>query len=165
MTEVPAPRGIAPYSAALSLKVETGELDHPAHGRFVIFYDPEGHSSWGGKFRIVMMMQTRTDLTMAADPLIKQVAWQWFHEALDQAGAGAKKTTGTVTVETSESFGSIRRGEEISYLEIRASWTPQTLDLSAHLEAWARLALICSGQESGLAEVPVISLVPHTAKA
>ena len=157
LTEVPAPRGIAPYSAALSLASEEmiGST-HLAHGRFVIFYDPQGQENWGGKFRIVMMMQARTEVSMAQDPVMKQVAWDWLHDALDQAGAGVQRMTGTVTVETSESFGSLRNHtSELAYVEVRASWTPSTNDLAPHLEAWERMASLCAGQEPHVRIVPL----------
>ncbi|MBV7363737.1 DUF3000 domain-containing protein [Actinomycetaceae bacterium TAE3-ERU4] len=157
--EVPPPKGIAPYSAALALEAITeGKDSIHAHGRFIVLYDPEGQETWGGRFRLVMMIHCITDSEIANDPVIKTVAWDWLHEAFDSAGAAVKHLTGTVTTESSQSFGGLKNLGDTSSIEIRASWSPLTNSLESHLEAWATLAILCSGREPVAQLKPVIDL-------
>ncbi|WP_143237573.1 DUF3000 family protein [Boudabousia liubingyangii] len=155
--EVPAPRNIAPFSAALSLQTRENS-DHPTHGRFLVFYNPEWVEEWQGNFRIVMMISAVTDDEIAADPVIKQVAWDWLHEALDGSGAGASNLSGTVTIESSQSFGALRPQAPVSNIDMRASWTPASTDLAPHLEAWGILATFCEGDEPTSPLYPVRDL-------
>ncbi|AOZ73470.1 hypothetical protein BK816_04645 [Boudabousia tangfeifanii] len=158
-TEVPAPKTLAPYAAALSLASKQTEDENPLiHGRLVILYDPQGQEAWQGDFRLVMMLHAQTDQEMASDPVIKRVAWDWLHEALDATGADASLLTGTVTVESSESFGSLRSMGEQAYLEVRASWSPGSANLGPQIEAWAQLAQLCSGKEPTSQLVPIRDL-------
>lgn len=144
LTEVPAPKRMAPYAVALSAEVCRGD-EEVATGRFVVLHDPAGQEGWGGTTRIVAFVQSEVDAEMAADPSLGQAGWSWLTDAL--AGLPHTAAGGTVTRTVSARFGDIVQTEEASEVEIRASWTPLEapsgeLDLVSHLRAWC--ALLCS---------------------
>ena len=96
---------------------------------------------------------------MATDPLLAEVAWTWLDDALAHSHADAVAEGGTVTRVLSESFGALAGQANDVDLEIRASWTPTSTDLGAHLEAWS--TLLCTA--AGLPPLPdgVTSLRPR----
>lgn len=140
LREVEGPRRIAPYSVAFEATVvdprdpESTEL---ASGRFIVLYDPHGQDAWAGRFRIVTLVSATTDPEIAADPLFATVAWSWLEDAL--APTDAHAVGGTVTRVLSDAFGVIGRGAEEVAVEVRASWSPGTSDLSPHLLAWCEV--------------------------
>ena len=85
-----------------------------------------------------------------ADPLLAEVGWTWLEEALEAHGASYGAAAGTVTCVTTQSFGQMADEDSTAQIEIRASWTPQGLDLDTHVEAWGEL--MC--QAGGLEPVP-----------
>ncbi|MDO5034957.1 MAG: DUF3000 domain-containing protein [Actinomycetaceae bacterium] len=138
--EVPAPRKIAPYAAALRAYTLAEEDELPiATGRFVILYDPASQPGWHSNFRIIVHVRSQMDPELGNDPLIGEVVWSWAHDALDEAGANAKAMNGTVTRELSETFGGLELSGSDVEIEMRASWSPGTSDLGPHMEAWLRL--------------------------
>lgn len=146
LNEVPSPQTLAPYTAALSLHTDGAEFDSPiATGRFVILYDPDGHPGWNGNFRLVAQMRTSIDEEMGADPLLSEAIWHWAHDCLEESGAGYHSLTGSVTKETSESFGGLILTGSQLFVELRASWTPVTPYLGEHLHAWMTLMGRVSG--------------------
>src|SRR4029077_5186752 len=50
--DVPAPKRLAPFAAAMAATVRRDEAD-VAWGRLVLLYDPEGQQGWNGFFRLV----------------------------------------------------------------------------------------------------------------
>ena len=52
---------------------------------------------------------------------------------------------GTVTRTASESFGAMSDKAPDAQIEVRASWTPETPDLSAHIEAWTEMLCTAAG--------------------
>jgi hypothetical protein len=151
LTEVPGPGRIAPFSAALTAEVRTARrtvgADELASGRFVVLHDPAGQEAWEGRFRLVTLVRTAVEPEVGTDPLLAEVAWSWFTDALAAAGPGAHAAAGTVTRVLSHSFGSIERTEESSELEIRASWTADNENLAPHLLAWTGLLCTAAGLE------------------
>ncbi|MBI9115281.1 DUF3000 domain-containing protein [Sanguibacter sp. YZGR15] len=155
LTEVPAPRRIAPYAAALNGEVASGELErtgHSASGRFIVLHDPRGQDAWEGTYRMVTLVRATLDPEMGADPLLTEVAWSWVEEALARTGAVAHAQGGTVTRVASESFGTLASREQETEVEIRASWSPRgpggpgaPVDLGPHLAAWANLMCTTTG--------------------
>ena len=137
LEEVPAPRRLAPYSAALS--AETVET-HSA-----------GQEAWDGDFRLVVMVRSRLDEEVGTDPLLGSAAWSWLTDALDGAGAGYRALVGTVTRVLSETFGGLELNDACAHAEIRASWSPTTPDLTPHLEAWYELIHVAAGHEPEIA--------------
>nr|BFF21761.1 hypothetical protein GCM10025730_52820 [Promicromonospora thailandica] len=97
LTEIPAPRRVAPFSAALAGDVLPGasgpsagpagpeDHDHAeeplATGRFVVLHDPAGQEAWHGTFRVVTLVRATLEPEMAADPMLADVAWSWWASA------------------------------------------------------------------------------------
>lgn len=152
LEEVPAPMRLAPFAAALTGEVNLDPAGRDpdamvSHGRFVLLHDPEGQPAWDGVTRVVVMARAALEDDMGDDPLLGEVAWTWLVDALDERGAGFHALSGTVTRVMSESFGGLELTEARIEIEIRASWTPNTPDLTPHLEAWAQLCATAGGLE------------------
>ncbi|OLT53118.1 DUF3000 domain-containing protein [Cellulosimicrobium sp. CUA-896] len=145
--EVPSPRRVAPFSAALTGHVAApgGEDAELASGRFVVLHDPDGQETWRGRFRVVTLVRASLEPEMATDALFAEVAWTWLTDALRETGAAAHTESGTVSRVLSQSFGALAGRPDDVELELRASWTPATPDLGAHLEAWAELLCTAAG--------------------
>lgn len=138
--EVPPPRRLAPFTAALAMRTFQEDFDQPlATGRFVVLHDPDGQAGWNGAFRLVAQLRSQIDADMGNDPLLSEALWAWAHDCLIDQGASFHDLTGTVTRELSQSFGGlILRGSTLN-VELRASWTPSDEYLSDHLSAWSEL--------------------------
>lgn len=146
LEEVPAPRRLAPWTAALALRTVREDHDQPlASGRFVVLHDPATQPGWNGEFRIVAQLRTQIDPEMGSDPLLGEAVWGWAQDCLVDAGTGFHDLTGTVTREVSESFGGLRLRGSVVHVELRASWTPATPHLGEHLVAWSDLLCRTSG--------------------
>ncbi|WP_253182115.1 DUF3000 domain-containing protein [Cellulosimicrobium cellulans] len=145
--EVPAPRRVAPFSAALTGHVAGLGDDEPelASGRFVVLYDPEGQETWRGRFRVVTLVRATLEPEMATDAIFAEVAWTWLTDALQETGADAHTESGTVSRVLSQSFGALADRPDDLELELRASWTPAASDLGPHLAAWAELMCTAAG--------------------
>lgn len=147
--EVPAPRKLAPYSAAVAADISRGD-DDIASGRFVVLHDPAGQDGWRGDTRIVAFVSAQVEPEMAADPSLGAVGWSWLTESLEGRGALHTAAGGTVTRTVSTRFGSLAEPEEASELEVRASWTAlagptDSVDLGLHLLAWCDLLCATAG--------------------
>jgi hypothetical protein len=144
--EMPAPQRIAPYASALSADVTVDGIDLGT-GRIILLHDPAGNDAWDGNFRCVAYARAEIEPGLITDPLLAAVGWSWLTEALDAHAAAYTAPSGTVTRVATESFGSMSDEEASAQLEIRASWTPTTPDLAAHVEAWAELLCTAVGLE------------------
>ena len=151
LDEVPGPARIAPFSAALTAEVRTARRSvaaaELASGRFVVLYDPAGQEAWEGRFRLVTLVRATLEAEVGADPLLAEVAWTWFTDALEGSGLDTHAAGGTVTRGLSQSFGALERRSEQTELEIRASWTASDEDLGRHLQAWGTLLCTAAGLE------------------
>ncbi|WP_122816478.1 DUF3000 domain-containing protein [Nocardioides pantholopis] len=147
--EMPAPQRIAPYAAALSADVTVDDVDLGT-GRIILLHDPDGNDAWNGTFRCVTYARAEIDADLVADPMLAAVGWSWLTDALDAHGAAYAEASGTVTCVSTESFGGMAEETGTAQIEIRASWTPQGLDLASHVEAWGEL--LCTAV--GLPPVP-----------
>lgn len=156
--EIPAPQRLAPFAYAVSADLtdsrlvdRDGEIEDIATGRFVLLHDPEGQETWEGKFRCVTFVRSALETEMESDPLLPDVGWSWFMDALHNSGAEFVAPSGTVTRVMSASYGQLSTSDESSEIEIRASWTPtNATELLKHVGAW--LDLMSSA--AGLAPVP-----------
>lgn len=147
--EVPSPPRLAPYSAAIALRTVAEDHEQPrSSGRIVILHDPEEQLGWGGTFRIVAQLRSQIDPEMGFDPLLSEAVWNWAHDSLEEAGAGYHSLTGTVTRELSESFGGLELMGATLFVELRASWTPNTSYVGDHLKAWTSLMCRTSGVDA-----------------
>ncbi|MCU1600388.1 MAG: hypothetical protein JWO22_1097 [Frankiales bacterium] len=149
ISEVPAPRRLAPHAVAFSAEVlrDDGEV---ATGRFVVLHDPAGQDGWRGDTRVVAFVSADVDPEMAGDPALAEVGWSWLKDSLDGRGAGYQAAGGTVTRTASLTFGLVEDPQETYEVEVRASWSPLhaadgTLDLGIHLLAWCDLLCMTAG--------------------
>jgi len=150
LEEVPAPQRLAPHSLALAVEAVDSNDEELAVGRFIVLHDPEGQDTWDGTFRIVSFVRAPMESDVVTDDLFDEVAWSWLTDALADAGAPFHNASGTVTRTVSRSFAGIEDRSTETDLEIRASWSPDTEDLSKHIQAW--LALV--EKSSGLTPLP-----------
>jgi hypothetical protein len=163
LEEAPGPARIAPYTAALVADVRPNRRDPDAEelasGRFVVLHDPAGQEAWDGTFRLVTLVRATLEPEVGQDPLLAEVAWSWFADALAGSGVDARAAGGTVTRVLSQSFGALDERPELCELELRASWTARDEDLAPHLEAWG--VLLCT--VAGLPPLPegVVALGPR----
>jgi len=147
LEEVPAPTRIAPFALAL-----TGEVNRTrdpddilGSGRFVVLHDPAGQEAWNGSFRIIVMGRAQLEPELGQDPMLGEVGWAWLTDALEECEADYHSLSGTVTRVLSETFGGLLLSGGDVEIEVRASWSPGTTDLSSHLRAWALLLSHVSG--------------------
>jgi hypothetical protein len=162
LSEVPAPRRLAPHAVAVAAEVLRGEQEI-ASGRFVVLHDPDGQEGWRGDTRVVAFVQAEVDAEMAADAALAEVGWSWLTDALEDRGAHYTAAGGTVTRTVSARFGQLSDPEEASEVEVRASWTPlrtddddaDALQLVRHLGAWCDLLCATAGlPPPGVAALP-----------
>jgi hypothetical protein len=150
LEEVPAPQRLAPHSIALAVEAVDGDDEELAVGRFIVLHDPEGQETWDGTFRVVSFVRAPMESDVVTDDLFDEVAWSWLTDALQDAGAPFHNASGTVTRTVSRSFAGLEDRSTETDLEIRASWSPDSEDLSKHMQAW--LALV--EKSSGLTPLP-----------
>ena len=175
LAEIPAPARLAPFAVALGAEVMVpgaGAPSTPMHGpaalafaaasgtavpaadedetelatgRFILLHDPEGSAVWDGEFRIVTYIRAELEPEMGNDQMLGTVAWTWLVEALENHKAGYRAAGGTATRVLSESFGTLAERPGSIDIELRASWTPDSSDVQAHLEAWSDMVCTFAG--------------------
>lgn len=157
------PQRLAAYSYALGLEVvppDTDDVpefsDGDAFGRLILLHDPAGDSAWQGTLRLVAYIQADVEAAMASDPFLPQVAWSWLTDALDRTRSGYTALGGTVTCTSSVRYGEISGPPQSHQLELRASWTPHSADLTDHVEALAAVLAEAAGMlPEGVSQVSV----------
>ena len=143
LEEAPAPSRLAPFALAITAD-STGEEDL-ASGRFVLLHDPDGVDEWEGTFRAVVFVRASLEADLIDDPLLHEVGWSWLTESLQSSECEYLQLGGTITRNAGRSFGSMSDRPNDGYLEMRASWTPSTIDsdiserMDRHTRAWLRL--------------------------
>ncbi|MEV1290290.1 DUF3000 domain-containing protein [Micromonospora sp. NPDC049679] len=142
--EIGAPQRLAPYAFALSATV-LRDGEEVATGRLILLHDPAGHDAWDGTLRLVTYVTADLEMDLAADPMLPGVGWTWLTDALDAHDATYKAIGGTVTQTVSTRFGDLAGPPPGGDIEIRASWTPTSDDLSAHLLGWCALLASTAG--------------------
>lgn len=184
LAEIPAPARLAPFAVALGAEVMAsgpGSGTTPVHGpaamalaaasgtkdeddtelatgRFILLHDPEGSEVWDGEFRIVTYIRAQLEPEMGNDEMLGTVAWTWLVDALEEHKAPYRAAGGTATRVLSESFGTLSDRPGSIDIELRASWTPASSDVTAHLEAWSDM--VCTF--AGLPPLPEgVSALPH----
>jgi hypothetical protein len=171
LAEIPAPARLAPFAvalgaevmapgaatpstplhgpAAMALAAAQGSVDDSetelATGRFILLHDPEGSDVWDGEFRIVTYIRAELEPEMGNDEMLGTVAWTWLVEALENHKAPYRAAGGTATRVLSESFGTLAERPGSIDIELRASWTPASPDVTAHLEAWSDMVCTFAG--------------------
>jgi hypothetical protein len=139
------PQRLAPWSYAVSADVASAEGVDLATGRLVLLHDPNGHEAWDGVLRLVAFASAELDEQIGVDLLLPAVGWSWLTSALDERRASYRAAGGTVTQTTSTRFGDLAGPNTTVALELRASWTADEPDLSAHLLAFADLLCTAAG--------------------
>jgi hypothetical protein len=152
------PQRLAPWSYAVSADVVGAGGEELATGRLVLLHDPDGVEAWDGVLRLVAFASAEMDTEIGIDPMLPAVGWSWLTGALDDRGAAYRAAGGTVTQTTSTRFGDIAGPRTTVELELRASWTADDADMSAHLQAF--VDLMCAA--AGLPPEGVTVLAPST---
>ena len=116
-----------------------------ATGRFILLHDPDGSDLWDGTFRIVTYIRAQLEADIGNDALLGSVAWTWLVEALESHHAPYRSAGGTATRSLSESYGTLSDRQDSIDIELRASWTPASADVQAHLEAWSDMVCTFAG--------------------
>jgi hypothetical protein len=144
---IPSPTKIAQHSVALSADITPlGSQDVPlGTGRFILMYDPDQMTTWGGAFRIVCFAQAPLDGEIALDPMLSGVTWSWLVDALDTPESPYSNASGTATRVLSQGFGELADQGETAHIELRASWSPTGHDLHGHVSAWVSLLCLLAG--------------------
>ena len=149
LEEAPGPTRIAPYTAALVAEVRSArrdpEADALACGGVGGVRGPAGRGGGGGAGRRGADGGATLEPEVGQDPLLAEVAWSWFADALASADVEAHAAGGTVTRVLSQSFGALDERPELCELELRASWTAREDDLAPHLRAWGTLLCTVAG--------------------
>jgi hypothetical protein len=171
LAEIPAPARLAPFAVALGAEVMApGAPATPVHGpaamalaaasasgpadedetelatgRFILLHDPDGSAVWDGEFRIVTYIRAELEPEMGNDQMLGTVAWTWLVEALENHNAAYRAAGGTATRVLSESFGTLAGRPGSIDIELRASWTPASSNVQAHLEAWSDMVCTFAG--------------------
>lgn len=144
LEDVAAPQRLAPFAHALGGTVSR-DGDEVATGRLVLLYDPAGHQAWEGTLRLVTYVTAELEPELAHDPLLPTVGWSWLVDALAAHEAPYVAIAGTITQTSSTRFGELAGQPTTSDLEIRASWTPLSADLTGHAQAWFALLASTAG--------------------
>jgi hypothetical protein len=142
--EIAAPQRLAPYAFALSATV-LRDGDEVASGRLILLHEPAGHEQWRGDIRLVTLVTAELEAEMAVDPLLPAVAWTWLTDSLEQHAAAHTAIGGTITQTASTRFGDLAGPAPTADLEVRASWTPTSGDLGAHLLGWCAMLALTAG--------------------
>lgn len=150
LQEIPAPKKIAPWAAALAAEINTTGADMDPDGyrgeaRFVLLHDPDGQPAWNSTFRIVCHISAPIESDLGGDPFLGEVAWSWLTEALSGHNAAYHSLNGTVTRQIDETFRGLDLDGSRVTVEVRASWSPSSEDVSDHLDAWAEFACTTAG--------------------
>jgi hypothetical protein len=139
------PQRLAPWSYAISADVLSPVGDELATGRLVLLHDPDGVEAWEGVLRLVAFASAELEPQMGTDELMPAVGWSWLVDALDERHAAYRAAGGTVTQTTSTRFGDLVGPQTTVALELRASWTADTADLTPHLYAFVDALCLAAG--------------------
>ena len=152
MGPIRPPQRLAAHSYALGLEVSHPDTDivpefsdGDAFGRLILLHDPAGDSAWQGTLRLVAYIQADVEAAIASDPFLPQVAWSWLTDALESTRSGFTALGGTVTCTSSVRYGEIAGPPQSHQLELRASWTPHSADITDHVEALAAVLAEAAG--------------------
>ena len=162
--QIEEPEKLATHAIAFSAHV-TEDLATPSDagtGRFVLLWEPDMQEAWGSRFRVVCFAKSPLETNIGADELGSDIAWAWLTDALSNRHAEYGNAAGTATRIISSGYGSLATQADHAELEVRASWSPKSYEIAAHLEAWQDLVCIMSG----FAHLPqgVSSIAPRASR-
>lgn len=158
--DLPAPRRLAPHAVAIAA---TAYLDgvEAGTGRLVLLHDPAGQEGWTGMFRLVAQVHADVEEEMAADPLLGEVGWSWFTDALDLHAPGYSAPSGTVTRVITEGYGAKADEPPATAFELRASWCPADDEIDGAVAAWCDLLVAAAGLPAQPPGTLALNLRPH----
>ena len=149
LAECAAPSRLAPHAFAMTADIlevaDDGIEDDIATGKFIVLHDPSEPEAWQGSFRAVTYIRATIESDLATDAMLDEVIWSWLEESLAEHGVDFTNLSGTVTRTLSKSFGTLSAREDENDVEVRASWTPSTPDMAAHIHAWLEALGRCAG--------------------
>lgn len=152
--QIPAPARLAPFSWAAQAELVMNDQELSS-GRFIVLYDPAGRQDWQGTARIVTLTEAQLEREFAMEIMLGDVAFSWVTESMELASANAHALGCTVTKVVSQSYGELAARPTTVDVQMRASWSPESLDLAAHFGAWT--AILCAA--GGLPPQP-LSITP-----
>jgi hypothetical protein len=144
--EIPAPSRVAPYAVALDGRVPGPDADL-ASGSLIFLHDPDPPPVWQGDIRVVSLVKAQLETDMGDDPLLSEVIWTYLVEALDNQGPWPRALAGTVTRTLGEAFADLRPRSVTVGVEVRASWSPVSADVSTDFKAWMAFLARLGGLE------------------
>lgn len=159
VSEIPAPASLAPWSIALAADVTPARHATDSDlgtGRFILLCDLDEPEAWGGPLRVICYAQAPLEPEMGVDPFLADVAWSWLVDALAARGAGYVNASGTATKVLSTGYGELASQGDGAQLELRASWSPTSAELAAHVESWGDLLCMLAGLPPAVEGVTVL---------
>ena len=145
VAQIPAPKGIAPESLAISIEVSHElPVDHGV-SRLVFCRDDSSPEGWHGSYRIIGYAKSAIELEMARDEYFEELPWQWLLESLRRVGAQVAHEAGTTTTVISTGHGNLAAQPQHAEVEIRASWSPLGGDARQHTLGWIETLALLSG--------------------
>jgi hypothetical protein len=150
LIQIPAPRNLASFSVAFAASTESHGIlsdESLTTGRFVLLHEEKDQAEWNGNFRIVCFVKSPMEIDIADDQLVGDVTWGWLTSALKERNAKFHDAAGTATRVISSGYGMLGHQADHAELELRASWTPESEDLRAHLDAWQDLIALMAGHQ------------------
>lgn len=145
LSQIPAPKGIAPESLALAAEINHELAADHGVSRLVFCRDSSQPEGWNSEFRVIGYAKSPIEIEMAKDEYLAAMPWEWLKDSLTQSGAQFAHEAGTTTTVLSTGHGSLVAQPQHAELEIRASWAPVGFDLASHLQGWIELLALISG--------------------
>jgi hypothetical protein len=105
----------------------------------------------------VCFAQAPLETDIGIDPMLADVTWSWLVDALDSRHARYTAASGTATKILSKGFGGLEDEGDGAQIELRASWSPEPGDLTAHIEAWAELLCMLAGLPPGSENIELLA--------
>ncbi len=158
--DLPAPRRLAPHAVAIAAIAYRDGVE-AGTGRLVLLHDPAGQEGWTGTFRLVAQVHADVEEEMAADPLLGEVGWSWFTDALDLHAPGYSAPSGTVTRVVTEGYGAKADEPPSTAFELRASWCPADDEIDGAVAAWCDLLVAGAGLPAQPPGTLALNARPH----
>jgi hypothetical protein len=145
--QIPSPESIAPFAVAFAADVPDGKdsVMHRGVGRVVFLFDTEQQATWASNFRVIAYAKSPIEVDMSEQPDLPNYWWGNLRRTLELNSASYSNEAGTLTRITSTGLGALTVDDPYSEIELRASWSPQELDLSRHFLAWQDLVASMAG--------------------
>jgi hypothetical protein len=157
--QIDAPQNLARHALAFSCDVDpesTSAKIDLGTGRFVLLWDDLPQENWSSNFRVICFAKSPLETDIGFNDESSDLAWAWLVTAMGNRSAKYGAEAGTTTRVISVGHGSIAAQKHHAELELRASWCPEGVNFSSHLEAWQDLICMMSGYSLHGEDVPSI---------